>query len=155
MIRLEDGVPIYFAGDTCVFGDMQLIAHLYEPRLAVLPIGDHFTMGPARPRSRSSCSATRAACRATGARSRLLTGTPDALAALASARGRARSSPATRSSCEGAVVRRDGRRVPEIALEGELALDDALVLEHLDLEALSSAHAEGRRSSSARTTPTR
>jgi hypothetical protein len=37
-----------------------------------------------------------------------------------------------------------GRRVPEIALEGELALDDALLLEHLDLEALSSAHAEGR-----------
>ena len=39
-------MPIYFAGDTCVFGDMQLIRHLYEPRLAVLPIGDHFTMGP-------------------------------------------------------------------------------------------------------------
>ena len=31
-----------------VFGDMQLIRHLYEPQLAVLPIGDHFTMGPAR-----------------------------------------------------------------------------------------------------------
>jgi hypothetical protein len=37
-----------------------------------------------------------------------------------------------------------GRRVPEIALEGQLALDDALLLEHLDLEALSSAHAQGR-----------
>jgi hypothetical protein len=37
-----------------------------------------------------------------------------------------------------------GRRVPEIALEGELALDDALLLDHLDLEALSSAHAKGR-----------
>ena len=46
VIQLEDGVTIYFAGDTCVFGDMQLIAHLYEPQLAVLPIGDHFTMGP-------------------------------------------------------------------------------------------------------------
>jgi L-ascorbate metabolism protein UlaG (beta-lactamase superfamily) len=41
-----DGKSIYFAGDTCVFGDMQLIGRIYEPDLAVLPIGDHFTMGP-------------------------------------------------------------------------------------------------------------
>ena len=37
-----------------------------------------------------------------------------------------------------------GRRVPEIALEGEVDFDGALVLEHLDLEALVAAHAEGR-----------
>jgi L-ascorbate metabolism protein UlaG (beta-lactamase superfamily) len=37
---------VYFAGDTCVFGDMQLIARLYAPQVAVLPIGDHYTMGP-------------------------------------------------------------------------------------------------------------
>jgi L-ascorbate metabolism protein UlaG (beta-lactamase superfamily) len=37
---------IYVAGDTNVFGDMALIARLYEPTVAVLPIGDHFTMGP-------------------------------------------------------------------------------------------------------------
>ena len=37
-----------------------------------------------------------------------------------------------------------GRRVPEIALEAELELDNALLLEHLDLDALSSAHAQGR-----------
>ena len=41
-----DGKSIYFAGDTCVFGDMQLIARLYEPDLVVLPIGDFYTMGP-------------------------------------------------------------------------------------------------------------
>jgi L-ascorbate metabolism protein UlaG (beta-lactamase superfamily) len=41
-----DGKSIYFAGDTCVFGDMQLIARLYEPDVAVLPIGDFYTMGP-------------------------------------------------------------------------------------------------------------
>ncbi len=46
VVRLENGRTIYFAGDTCVFGDMQLIARLYKPDLAVLPIGDHFTMGP-------------------------------------------------------------------------------------------------------------
>src|SRR5690242_4633786 len=47
VIRLEQGRTIYFAGDTCVFGDMQLIRRLYEPDYAVLPIGDWFTMGPA------------------------------------------------------------------------------------------------------------
>jgi len=41
-----DGRRVYIAGDTCVFGDMSLIARLYEPDLVVLPIGDHFTMGP-------------------------------------------------------------------------------------------------------------
>jgi L-ascorbate metabolism protein UlaG (beta-lactamase superfamily) len=41
-----DGHSVYFAGDTCVFGDMQLIARLYRPDVAVLPIGDWFTMGP-------------------------------------------------------------------------------------------------------------
>jgi L-ascorbate metabolism protein UlaG (beta-lactamase superfamily) len=46
VIRLEDGTSVYFAGDTCVFGDMQLIARLYKPDVAVLPIGDWFTMGP-------------------------------------------------------------------------------------------------------------
>ena len=41
-----DGKSIYFAGDTCAFGDMQLIRRIHEPDLVVLPIGDHFTMGP-------------------------------------------------------------------------------------------------------------
>jgi len=45
VVRAEDK-SIYFAGDTCVFGDMQLIARLYAPDLVVLPIGDHYTMGP-------------------------------------------------------------------------------------------------------------
>ena len=45
VLKLEDGT-IYFAGDTNVFGDMALIARIYEPDLVVLPIGDHFTMGP-------------------------------------------------------------------------------------------------------------
>jgi hypothetical protein len=37
-----------------------------------------------------------------------------------------------------------GRRVPEIALEGELELDDALVLEAIDDDALRAAHSAGR-----------
>jgi L-ascorbate metabolism protein UlaG (beta-lactamase superfamily) len=46
VVELEDGKTIYFAGDTCVFGDMQLIGRIYSPDLAVLPIGGHFTMDP-------------------------------------------------------------------------------------------------------------
>jgi L-ascorbate metabolism protein UlaG (beta-lactamase superfamily) len=46
VVTTDDGKKVYFAGDTCVFGDMQLIGRLYQPDVAVLPIGDHFTMGP-------------------------------------------------------------------------------------------------------------
>jgi len=46
VMELEDGFSIYFAGDTNAFMDMQLIGRIYEPDVAVLPIGDHFTMGP-------------------------------------------------------------------------------------------------------------
>lgn len=46
IIQIPDGRRIYFAGDTTVFGDMRLIARLYEPDLAMLPIGDLYTMGP-------------------------------------------------------------------------------------------------------------
>jgi L-ascorbate metabolism protein UlaG (beta-lactamase superfamily) len=46
VVTTEDGKRVYFAGDTCVFGDMQLIGRLYSPDVAVLPIGDHYTMGP-------------------------------------------------------------------------------------------------------------
>jgi L-ascorbate metabolism protein UlaG (beta-lactamase superfamily) len=46
IITLENGYRIYFAGDTTVFGDMTLIGELYKPDLAMLPIGDFFTMGP-------------------------------------------------------------------------------------------------------------
>lgn len=46
VVTLPDKRRIYHAGDTCVFGDMNLIGKLYSPDLALLPIGDHFTMGP-------------------------------------------------------------------------------------------------------------
>ncbi len=48
VVKFEDGLTIYFAGDTSVFGDMQLIGEMYKPSIAFLPIGDHFTMGPAQ-----------------------------------------------------------------------------------------------------------
>ncbi len=46
IIRLENGQTIYHAGDTGVFGDMQLIGHLYKPHIVMLPIGGAYTMGP-------------------------------------------------------------------------------------------------------------
>jgi len=46
VVRFEDGLTIYFAGDTSVFGDMRLIAEMYAPSIAFLPIGDLYTMGP-------------------------------------------------------------------------------------------------------------
>ncbi len=46
VLALPDRRTIYFAGDTNVFTDMQLIKDLYHPELAFLPIGDLFTMSP-------------------------------------------------------------------------------------------------------------
>lgn len=42
----EAGPTFYYAGDTCVFGDMRLIGEMYHPDTAFLPIGDLYTMGP-------------------------------------------------------------------------------------------------------------
>ncbi len=39
------GKTVYFAGDTGLFGDMKLIGELDRLDLALLPIGDNFTMG--------------------------------------------------------------------------------------------------------------
>ena len=46
VLRLDNGVSIYHAGDTAVFGDMRIIDDLYKPTHLCLPIGGHFTMGP-------------------------------------------------------------------------------------------------------------
>jgi L-ascorbate metabolism protein UlaG (beta-lactamase superfamily) len=46
VLEFENGVRLYHAGDTAVFGDMAIIRDLYAPEIACLPIGDHFTMSP-------------------------------------------------------------------------------------------------------------
>jgi L-ascorbate metabolism protein UlaG (beta-lactamase superfamily) len=46
VIQFQNGLKIYHAGDTNVFGDMRIIHELYQPDLVMLPIGDVFTMGP-------------------------------------------------------------------------------------------------------------
>jgi L-ascorbate metabolism protein UlaG (beta-lactamase superfamily) len=47
VVRMENDQAFYFAGDTALFGDMRLIAEMHKPDVAFLPIGDHYTMGPA------------------------------------------------------------------------------------------------------------
>lgn len=40
------GKVVYFAGDTCLFGDMKLIGERDKIDYAILPIGGHYTMDP-------------------------------------------------------------------------------------------------------------
>jgi len=46
VMEFENGVKIYHAGDTNVFGDMAIIRDLYAPEIVMLPIGDLYTMSP-------------------------------------------------------------------------------------------------------------
>lgn len=46
VLTFSNGKKFYIAGDTCLFGDMALIGQIERPDVAILPIGDHFTMGP-------------------------------------------------------------------------------------------------------------
>ena len=46
VLEVENGIKIYHAGDTNVFGDMAIIRDLYAPEIVMLPIGDHYTMSP-------------------------------------------------------------------------------------------------------------
>jgi L-ascorbate metabolism protein UlaG (beta-lactamase superfamily) len=46
VVEFESGFKLYHAGDTALFGDMRLIGELYNPDVALLPIGDRLTMGP-------------------------------------------------------------------------------------------------------------
>jgi L-ascorbate metabolism protein UlaG (beta-lactamase superfamily) len=81
VIRFDEK-SIYFAGDTCVFGDMQLIARLYAPQVAVLPIGDHYTMGPEEAALAAELLGAGRVVPSHYGTFGLLTGTPDALRPL-------------------------------------------------------------------------
>jgi len=85
VVRLQDGTSVYFAGDTCVFGDMQLIGRLYQPNVAVLPIGDHFTMGPEEAALALELLGNPRCVPCHWGTFGLLTGTPDALTGLTEA----------------------------------------------------------------------
>lgn len=46
VVEFSNGLKVYHAGDTNVFGDMAIIHELYSPDIAMIPVGDHYTMGP-------------------------------------------------------------------------------------------------------------
>jgi L-ascorbate metabolism protein UlaG (beta-lactamase superfamily) len=83
VVELENGTKVYFSGDTAVFGDMQLIGRIYEPDVAVLPIGDHFTMGPREAAMALELLGVERCVPGHYATFPLLTGTPDELRRLA------------------------------------------------------------------------
>jgi L-ascorbate metabolism protein UlaG (beta-lactamase superfamily) len=83
VVTTSDGKTVYFAGDTCVFGDMQLIGRIYEPDVAVLPIGDHFTMGPKEAAVAVELLNVKRVVPCHWGTFGLLTGTPDELKKLA------------------------------------------------------------------------
>jgi L-ascorbate metabolism protein UlaG (beta-lactamase superfamily) len=83
VVELENGTKIYFSGDTAVFGDMQLIGRIYAPDVAVLPIGDHFTMGPREAAMALELLGVERCVPGHYATFPLLTGTPDELRRLA------------------------------------------------------------------------
>jgi L-ascorbate metabolism protein UlaG (beta-lactamase superfamily) len=47
VIEIANGPTLYHAGDTGVFASMATIAEQFKPTVALLPVGGHFTMGPA------------------------------------------------------------------------------------------------------------
>ena len=83
VIQAEGTPTIYVAGDTCVFGDMQLIGRIYRPDVAILPIGGHFTMGPEEAAVALELLGSRRCVPCHYGTFPVLTGTPDALRSLA------------------------------------------------------------------------
>jgi L-ascorbate metabolism protein UlaG (beta-lactamase superfamily) len=83
VIEVENGTKLYFAGDTNVFTDMQLIARIYEPDVAILPIGDHYTMGPREAAVALELLGVKRCVPSHYGTFPILTGTPEALRELA------------------------------------------------------------------------
>ena len=79
IIRMSGGLTIYHAGDTTVFGDMKLIGEIYKPDIALLPIGDLYTMGPREAAYAIRLLAVKHVIPMHYATFPALTGTPDAL----------------------------------------------------------------------------
>jgi L-ascorbate metabolism protein UlaG (beta-lactamase superfamily) len=79
VLELENGTKLYHAGDTCAFGDMQLIGRLHQPDVAILPIGDYYTMGPREAALALELLGVRRCIPCHYGTFPLLTGTPDEL----------------------------------------------------------------------------
>ena len=87
VLRAPDLPTIYFAGDTGLFGDMRMIGEIYQPQIAFLPIGDHYTMGPDTAAIAAKWLGVRQVVPMHWGTFPLLTGTPADLKALVEPRG--------------------------------------------------------------------
>ncbi len=45
IVKAPGEPTVYHMGDTDIFGDMALIAEIHRPDVAMVPVGDRFTMG--------------------------------------------------------------------------------------------------------------
>ncbi len=79
VLEFENGTRVYHAGDTAIFGDMKLIGDLYHPTVAVLPIGDLFTMSPFEAAAAARMLGVKSVVPVHHSTFPLLTGTPAAL----------------------------------------------------------------------------
>ena len=79
VLKLEDRTVIYNSGDTALFGDMALIREFHAPDLAILPIGDHFTMDPNQAAYAAKLLGVKHVLPVHYATFPMLTGTPDEL----------------------------------------------------------------------------
>jgi L-ascorbate metabolism protein UlaG (beta-lactamase superfamily) len=85
LIEFEDGTRVYHSGDTDVFGDMGLYRD-WGPSIGVLPIGGHYTMGPAGAARAIELTGVQAVVPVHYGTFPVLAGTPAELAGLTQAR---------------------------------------------------------------------
>jgi L-ascorbate metabolism protein UlaG (beta-lactamase superfamily) len=84
VIETGDGPVLYHAGDTNVFGDMRIIGELYQPEIAMLPIGGFYTMDPKEAAYAARLLGAKAILPIHWGTFPALTGTPQELASLVS-----------------------------------------------------------------------
>jgi L-ascorbate metabolism protein UlaG (beta-lactamase superfamily) len=89
VLGLEDGRRVYYSGDTDVFGDMAIIGEMWAPDIAIMPIGGHYTMGPAGAARAAKLLGVRAVVPVHYGTFPILAGTPDALRSELAALGAA------------------------------------------------------------------
>jgi L-ascorbate metabolism protein UlaG (beta-lactamase superfamily) len=84
VLETGNGPVLYHAGDTNVFGDMRIIGELYQPEIAMLPIGGFYTMDPKEAAYAARLLGAKAILPIHWGTFPALTGTPQELASLVS-----------------------------------------------------------------------
>lgn len=77
ILELPDKKKVYHMGDTSLFGDLEMIGKTYAPDIALIPIGDRFTMGPCEAATAAKLLAAKIVIPIHWGTFGLLTGTPE------------------------------------------------------------------------------